>query len=174
MGNKVDLESQRMVSSDEVKDLCKKYEILHIETSCKENKNIEETILVLVYQILCSFYELPSLSSNTFDKWDHNIHHQFPLSFKISVSTFLNCLNCIGFNQKNNLKIPKFVLFEIIRFVSIFYDLIHFVKEFSKNEKYKLKKLKEESSDVVKNKKKKKDCFISWNFFSFFQTNYEN
>jgi hypothetical protein len=46
-------------------------------------------------------------------EWTKDNHKHFPKQFKIQIETFLNCLK--RNQQKTGIKIPKFVLFEIIK-----------------------------------------------------------
>lgn len=51
VGNKVDMEDQRVVKSDEIEALATKLNVQHIETSAKTGMNIEEAFATVVRQI---------------------------------------------------------------------------------------------------------------------------
>ena len=52
IGNKIDLEDERIVTKEEGESESLKYNIKFYETSCKDNINIKESILFLIYKIL--------------------------------------------------------------------------------------------------------------------------
>ena len=163
IGNKIDLKSERKVKDEDVFEFCESLQIPYIETSSKENINIEESFLLLIYQILSSMskYSIPYLHSISFNgEWKEEIHFKLPKPFKDSIFTFIICLNLVGFNKKKNKKIPKFVLFEIIKKSSNF-SLSKFVKEYSKNEKLILSPSYNLPPVILDTKtNKKKDCQI--------------
>ncbi len=47
VGNKIDLEEERVVSLEEGRELAKKYRLSHFETSAKTNHNINEVFFCL-------------------------------------------------------------------------------------------------------------------------------
>jgi hypothetical protein len=66
-------------------------------------KNDEKIIQKFEYLLKCN------------QKWSPEIHSECSKSFKQTIQTFLLCMKC---NQnKTKLKIPKFVLFEIIKVI---------------------------------------------------------
>lgn len=63
VGNKVDLENVRCVSSEEAIQLAKRHQILYIETSAKTSQNVNETFRIItetIYQKLALIKILPS------------------------------------------------------------------------------------------------------------------
>ena len=52
IGNKIDLEINRTVSFNELKEFAESYECNYFETSAKSGKNIEKAILNLINQII--------------------------------------------------------------------------------------------------------------------------
>ena len=57
IGNKIDLEDERIVTKEEGESESVKYNIKFYETSCKDNINIKESILFLIYKILGNIQE---------------------------------------------------------------------------------------------------------------------
>ena len=57
IGNKIDLEDKRKVTKEEGESESLKYNIKFYETSCKDNINIKESILFLIYKILGNIQE---------------------------------------------------------------------------------------------------------------------
>jgi small GTP-binding protein len=53
IGNKLDLENQRVVSKDAVRDIVQEYNILrYIETSAKMGKNVEQAFIAILREII--------------------------------------------------------------------------------------------------------------------------
>ena len=57
IGNKIDLKDERIVTKEEGESESVKYNIKFYETSCKDNINIKESILFLIYKILGNIQE---------------------------------------------------------------------------------------------------------------------
>ena len=155
IGNKIDLFSERKVRYEDVFEFCESLQIPYIETSCKENINVEESFLLLIYQILSSIYKIPPIMDISInEKWDEEIHLYYPKSFKASIFTFVVCLNLVGFKKH---KFPKFVLFEIIKKIC-FSTLSNYVNHFSKHGKLVEIPSPTQQEETNKKKKNKKDC----------------
>ena len=52
IGNKIDLQDQRVVKSEEGRELAKKLECIYIETSAKENTNVTEAFNALILEFM--------------------------------------------------------------------------------------------------------------------------
>lgn len=64
IGNKIDLKTQSQVSSEEINKFCLKYNLTYIETSVKENKNIENCFIELGKKILKENETLYNIKNN--------------------------------------------------------------------------------------------------------------
>ena len=153
VGNKKDLENERIVSFQQAFEYCISFNIPYIETSCKTNENMNDLLLLIVYKMLSFFYDLPPIPNFPQQLWDEKTHFYFPQFFKDSVFSFLLCLKKIGFRQ--NKKIPKFVLFDIIKTVSLSLSYSIFVNELSTSG-IKLKLLDSQLEEPIK----KNNCLI--------------
>ena len=151
---------------------CELLGILYVETSCKENLNIEESVLLNIYEILKSTYHFPSFNSlYSIDKWNENIHHKFPSSFKLSVFTFLLCLNYFGFGKPKKSKkkspkvekklFPKILVLEIIKFSSSPLYFASLIKQFSISKYNLINKALPLPNTPFLEPEKKKECLIS-------------
>lgn len=133
------MDSERAVAYEEAFKFCESLQIPYIEASCKYNINVEESYLVLVYQILSNIYDIPSLYSlRDKEEWNEKIHFKFSKAFKDSIFTFFACLDFLT-KKKKKPKIPKFVLFEIIKFITspplrLCNDFVSYVKQYSRGE----------------------------------------
>ena len=63
IGNKCDLEEERVISKEEGENVAKQYNIKFYETSCKNGDNVEECFLGLAKQIIYKMKEKKSNSS---------------------------------------------------------------------------------------------------------------
>ena len=113
VGNKCDLEKKRTVSKEEAIEFANKNKLHYIETSAKNNINIQETVEYLCGEVLClSYPELPNYLHYP-NEWSVENHSKFPIQFKRSVFCFLFCLKKM--ESKFKLKVPKVIRFEIIK-----------------------------------------------------------
>lgn len=73
IGNKIDLQDQRVISSDEGKKLAEKYNLRYFETSCKDAINTYEMICKLVYD--CLPYRMKYKEKLKIKKQEQNKRH---------------------------------------------------------------------------------------------------
>lgn len=114
VGNKKDLASERKVSNEiAYQTFVEEEDIFYIETSCVSNENVEDLFLLPIYNqfiLSNSCCETSYLPSFIMKEWNQNVHSEFPKIFRNSIFTFLVCAK-----QKIKIKIPKFIIFEIIK-----------------------------------------------------------
>lgn len=160
VGNKKDLDKRRKASFEDSLEFCETQGIPLIETSCKINESIEESFMMISYQVLSGIYELPIIPYFKNEIWSNKIHKKFPKSFRQSVFVFLVCLKAKGF--RNEKRIQNYILFQIIRLLSFDLDFACFVQEISQMH-YKLESKNETHSSLIfrsPSQKRKKDCYI--------------
>jgi GTPase SAR1 family protein len=120
IANKCDLENEIKVEKEMENKLFEKNKIEIIETSAKENINIEESFINMIKIILCR--DNPHLKEylESPNDWKSEIHHIFDQDFKNCIFIFVCCLKKKG----NSFKLPKFVLFQVIKNYFDFYKIL--------------------------------------------------
>ena len=71
-------------------------------------------------------------NKRTPNEWNPNNHKFYSKQFKIEIETFLKCLK--RNHQKTGIKIPKFVIFEIIKKINwspnFIFNFCHYLKDY--------------------------------------------
>ena len=117
VGNKIDLEENHVVQYKEVIEFTERVGVGLVEISVKTGEKMEEMLEMMAQKILCVKYSSLGKQVDWCElvvEWNPKTHHLFPKSFREAVAAFLFCLR--RFQDEGDFKVPKFVLFEILKF----------------------------------------------------------
>ena len=86
IGNKCDLEEERVINKDEGEKFARENEIEFYETSCKDGTNIENSILILIYKIIekQKIQRLKQLEEEEKEKQEGKVKNQSKKGFRLN------------------------------------------------------------------------------------------
>ena len=115
VATKIDLMEKRVLFTKDFQSISQKLSIPFMETSSLNSENVEEAFLILTHMSLKNMFShlnsFQFLSCNNY--FLENSHFLFPLSFFRLL--LFSLLSFKFLQKKHSFKIPKFVLFEILK-----------------------------------------------------------
>lgn len=105
VGNKIDLNEKREISTGEGKAIAEKYGALFFETSSLTNTNVQQVFFSTCRNFWSKYHNY--FSWKLFE-WNFENHSKFPKEIQKKIGTIILCL------RKKNLKVPKPLINKIL------------------------------------------------------------